>query len=151
MAIGTVLSKKRTAEILLVEDNIADVLLTKKAFSNATIPSHITVANNGEEAMTILHRPDGPEAAPMPDLVLLDLNLPKKSGIEVLREMKTDKKLWHIPVVVLTTSRADKDIADCRALYVNAYVVKPLDFGKFQSFAEALVQFWFAYAISPYE
>lgn len=150
MTIGTVVSKKRPAEILLVEDNIADVLLTKKAFSNATIPCNITVANNGEEAMTFLHRTGG-ETAPMPDLVLLDLNLPKKSGIEVLREMKTDKKLWHIPVVVLTTSRADKDISDCRALYVNAYVVKPLDFSKFQSFAEALVQFWFSYTISPYE
>ena len=149
--IGTVTSKKRPAEILLVEDNVADVLLTKKVFKNTPLPSNITVASNGEEAMSILRREGIAGDNPPPDIVLLDLNLPKKSGVEVLREMKTDKNLWHIPVIVLTTSRADKDISDCRALYVNAYVVKPLDFSKFQGFADALATFWFSYALAPCE
>ncbi|MGB9152510.1 MAG: response regulator [Alphaproteobacteria bacterium] len=146
MTIGTVVSKKRAAEILLVEDNVADVLLTKKAFGATTIPCHVTAAESGEHALEML-RSEGS----LPDLILLDLHLPRKSGIEVLQEIKEDKKLWNIPVIILTTSRADKDISDCRQMHANGYVVKPLDFGKFQGFAESLAQFWFAYAISPYE
>lgn len=150
MAVGTVISKNRTANILLVEDNIADVILTRKAFGGTTIPCRVAVAENGEDALDVL-RCSGSDRMPLPDLILLDLHLPRKSGMEVLREIKEDQRLSSIPVIVLTTSQADRDIAGCRKLHANAYVVKPLDFHKFRGFAESLVQFWFFYAISAHE
>ena len=145
MVIDTVLSKKRAAEILLIEDNPADAILAEKAFRNLTIPCRLTVAENGAHALQILRSPV------RHDLVLLDLNLPGQSGIEILREVKSDKKLGRIPVIVLTTSRAESDIGACYDLLANCYVIKPFDFCKFQKFVEALAQFWFAHSISPYE
>jgi CheY-like chemotaxis protein len=145
MTINTVVAKRRSAEILLVEDNMADSILAKKAFDIISIPCNLTIAESGDEAIKILR---GKNAH---DLVLLDLNLPGKSGIDVLRELRIDTQLSRIPVIVLTTSRAEKDVTACYELLANSYVIKPLDFTKFVSFVEALAQFWFGYAISPYE
>src|SRR5574340_936742 len=108
-------------EILIVEDNPADVRLTQEAFKDAKILNNIHVAKDGVEAMAYLHREDGHRDAPMPDLILLDLNLPKKDGREVLREIKSDEGLKRIPVVVLTTSADDKDIHSAYDMFVNAY------------------------------
>jgi CheY-like chemotaxis protein len=120
-----------TIEVLLVEDDPGDVLLTKEAFADNKVKNHLHVVSDGEEAVAYLHR-RGPYAdAVRPDLVLLDLNLPRKDGREVLKDIKADPELRTIPVVVLTTSEADEDILSSYDLHANAYVTKPVDFDSF--------------------
>jgi CheY-like chemotaxis protein len=121
----------RSIEVLLVEDDPGDVLLTKEAFADNKVRNNLHVVSDGEAAIAYL-RCEGPhEGAPRPDLVLLDLNLPRKDGREVLREIKADPELRSIPVVVLTTSEADEDILSSYDLHANAYVTKPVDFDDF--------------------
>ncbi|HEX2312182.1 MAG TPA: response regulator [Thermomonospora sp.] len=121
----------RAIEVLLVEDDPGDVLLTREAFEDNKVGNSLKVVSDGEEAMAYLRR-EGPYAgAPRPDLILLDLNLPRKDGREVLEEVKADPKLRSIPVVVLTTSEADEDILRSYHLHANAYVTKPVDFERF--------------------
>jgi CheY-like chemotaxis protein len=118
-------------EVLLVEDDPGDVLMTKEAFEEHKVRNNLSVVNDGSEAIAFLRR-QGPYAdAPRPDLVLLDLNLPRRDGREVLSEIKSDPGLRQIPVVVLTTSAADEDIVRSYQLHANAYVTKPVDFDRF--------------------
>lgn len=129
-------------EILLVEDNPGDVRLTKEALKDAKVRNHISVAMDGVEAMAFLRAQGKYAGAPRPDLILLDLNLPKKNGREVLEEIKTDPALQHIPVVVLTTSQAEQDILESYRLRANAYVTKPVDLDQFLKVVGSIEQFW---------
>jgi CheY-like chemotaxis protein len=129
-------------EILLVEDNPGDVRLTREALKDARVRNHISVAMDGVEAMGFLRQEGAHTAAPRPDLILLDLNLPKKNGREVLEEIKTDPELQHIPVVVLTTSQAEQDILESYRLRANAFVTKPVDLEQFLKVVGSIEQFW---------
>ena len=125
------LSTPPPVEILLVEDDPGDVLMTQEALSDAKLVNNLHVVDNGEEALTFL-RQEGPYAeAPRPGLILLDLNLPRVDGRQVLAEIKADESLRRIPVVVLTTSEAEEDILRSYDLHANAYVTKPVDFESF--------------------
>ena len=129
-------------EILLVEDNKGDVGLIEEVFEEAKIKNNIHVAEDGEEAMLYLRGKGKFSGSPRPDIIILDLNLPKKDGREVLREIKEDENLKNIPVVVLTTSGAEKDILRAYDLHANAYVTKPLDFDQFINVVGSIVNFW---------
>jgi len=118
-------------EVLLVEDDPGDVLMTKEAFADNKVKNNLSVVTDGVEALAFLRREGKYADAPYPDLILLDLNLPKKDGREVLAEIKADERLSHIPVVVLTTSGANEDILASYRLHANAYVTKPVDFEQF--------------------
>jgi CheY-like chemotaxis protein len=129
-------------DILLVEDDPGDVLMTREAFEHHKIRNTLHVVSDGVEALQFLKR-EGPFGeAPRPGLVLLDLNLPRKDGREVLGEIKQDPRLRTIPVVVLTTSEADEDILRSYDLHANAYVTKPVDFEKFVEVVRKIDDFW---------
>ncbi|MEU0529721.1 response regulator [Amycolatopsis tolypomycina] len=129
-------------DILLVEDDPGDVLMTREAFAHHKIRNPLHVAEDGVEAMRFLKR-EGPfGAAPRPGLILLDLNLPRKDGRELLGEIKQDPVLCTIPVVVLTTSEAEEDILRSYELHANAYVTKPVDFEKFVEVVRKIDDFW---------
>ncbi|GAA4608329.1 response regulator [Actinoallomurus liliacearum] len=121
----------RPIEVLLVEDDPGDVVLTKEAFDDNKVSNKLSVVSDGEEAMRFLRREADYADAPRPDLVLLDLNLPRMDGRQVLEEIKADETLRTIPVVVLTTSEAEEDILRSYRLHANAYVTKPVDFDQF--------------------
>lgn len=121
----------RPIEVLLVEDDPGDVVLTKEAFDDNKVKNTLSIVSDGEEAMRFLRREGEYADAPRPDLVLLDLNLPRKDGRQVLEEIKDDETLRTIPVVVLTTSEAEEDILRSYRLHANAYVTKPVDFDQF--------------------
>ena len=125
-------------EILIVEDNAGDVGLIEEVFEEAKIKNNIHVAEDGEEAVLYLCGKGKFSGSPRPDIILLDLNLPKKDGREVLREIKEDSNLKNIPVVVLTTSNAEKDILRAYELHANAYVNKPIDFDQFINVVESI-------------
>jgi len=129
-------------EILLVEDNPGDVRLTQEALRDAKVRNNVNVAYDGVEAMAFLRKEGSHAQAPRPDLIFLDLNLPKKSGREVLEEIKRDETLQHIPVVILTTSQAERDILESYRLRANAYVTKPVDLEQFLKVVAAIEQFW---------
>lgn len=118
-------------EILLVEDDPGDVLMTREALEIHKVCNNLHVVSDGVDALSFLRKENAHEGAPTPDLILLDLNLPRKDGREVLAEVKSDDLLRTIPVVVLTTSAADEDILRSYQLYANAYVTKPVDFDQF--------------------
>ena len=136
-------------EILMVEDNPADVRLTIEAFKDAKVLNRMNVAEDGEAAMAWLRREGKYADAPRPDLILLDLNLPKKDGREVLAEIKADPDLKRIPVVVLTTSEDQKDILKAYDLHVNAYITKPVDLDQFIKIVEAVENFWLSVVKLP--
>jgi CheY-like chemotaxis protein len=129
-------------EILLVEDNPGDVRLTTEALRDAKVRNHLTVASDGVEALAMLRREGRHAAVPRPDLILLDLNLPKKGGRDVLQEVKQDDALKHIPIVILTTSQAERDIVEGYRLQANAYVTKPVDLEQFLKVIQTIEQFW---------
>ena len=129
-------------EILIVEDNEGDVGLIEEVFEEAKIKNNIHVAEDGEEAMLYLRGKGKFLGSPRPDIIILDLNLPKKDGREVLREFKEDENLHNIPVIVLTTSNAEKDILRAYDLHANAYITKPLDFDQFIKVVESIGNFW---------
>ena len=136
-------------EILLVEDNPGDVRLIQEALNSSEFSSNLTVAVDGEEAMAVL-RMEGEHAdAPSPDLVLLDLNLPKKPGQEVLAEIKEDPQLKRIPVVVLTSSQAETDVLSSYNLQANSYVNKPVDVGQFNTVIQRVQAYWLAISRLP--
>jgi two-component system, chemotaxis family, response regulator Rcp1 len=139
----------RTLEILLVEDNPGDVDLTKAALRRGKLTNRLTVATDGEEALTILRRGEGYADAPRPDVILLDLNLPKKSGVEVLSEIKQDSSLKRIPVVVMTSSKAEEDVIRTYDLHANCYVTKPVDLEQFRHVVKSISEFWFALVRLP--
>ncbi len=136
-------------DILLVEDNPGDVRLTKEALKDAKVLNEIYVAKDGVEAMEFLNKKGKFAEAPTPDMILLDLNLPRKDGREVLAEVKKDPKLKHIPVIVLTTSKADEDIIKTYNLHANAYITKPVDLNRFVEIIHALEEFWFTIVKLP--
>lgn len=136
-------------EILLVEDNLGDVRLAQEALKEAKVANRLTVVPDGVEAMAYLRREGKYHGVPRPDLILLDLNLPKKDGREVLEEVKGDPDLRTIPVVILTTSRAEQDILKSYDLHANAYITKPVDFDQFISVVQAIEHFWFAIVTLP--
>jgi CheY-like chemotaxis protein len=129
-------------EILLVEDNPGDVRLTREALKDAKVRNTLHVAMDGVEAIAFLRKQGKRAAVPRPDLILLDLNLPKKNGREVLEEIKNDDTLRHIPIVILTTSQAERDIAESYRLHANAYVTKPVDLEQFLTVVKSIEQFW---------
>jgi len=129
-------------EILLVEDNAADVRLTREALKDAKVRNQLHVAADGVEATAFLRREGRHAGAPRPDLVLLDLNLPKKDGREVLGEIKQDAGLQNIPVVILTTSQAEEDVLRSYQLRANAYVTKPVDLERFLEVVRSIESFW---------
>ena len=130
-------------EILLVEDNPGDVRLTIEALRDAKVRNNLHVAKDGIEAMAFLRREEGYENTPRPDVILLDLNMPKKDGREVLAEIKADKRLHRIPVVILTTSEAERDIVKAYDLHANCYITKPVDLDQFITVVNSIESFWF--------
>jgi CheY-like chemotaxis protein len=133
----------RPVEILLVEDNEGDVFLTKKAFEKAKIVNNIHVAKDGEMAMEMLMQARGHEGMPRPDIVLLDINLPKKGGLQVLEEIKSNESLRRIPVVMVSSSQAEQEVIKTYDLHASAYIIKPIDAAKFQDVVAAVENFWF--------
>ncbi len=129
-------------EILLVEDNPADVRLTIETLKDEKICNNLHVVNDGEEALQFLRRQGKHSGAQRPDLILLDLNLPKIDGRQVLKEIKTDDKLKAIPVVVLTVSKAEEDVIKSYNLHANCYITKPVDLEQFSKVARAIQDFW---------
>jgi CheY-like chemotaxis protein len=129
-------------QILLVEDDPGDVLITREAFAENKVRNQLSVVSDGEAAMAYLRREEGFASAPRPDLILLDLNLPRKAGHEVLAEIKSDADLQRIPVVVLTTSDAEEDILRSYDLHANAYVTKPVDFDCFLNVVRQIDDFF---------
>ena len=139
-------------EVLLVEDNPGDVRLTQEALREAKVRNRLHVAADGVAAMAFLRRMPPYENAPVPDLILLDLNLPKKSGLEVLEQVKSDDRLQCIPIVILTTSQAERDVLEGYRLRANAYVTKPVDFDQFLSVIRSIEHFWLEIVkLSPVE
>lgn len=137
-------------EILLVEDNAADILLTEEAFSEAAFAHQLHVAQDGIEALAFLRREPPYPHAPTPDVILLDLNMPRMSGLELLDVLKADDDLRNIPVVVLTTSRAESDIWRSYNLHANAYIPKPVTIDEFVEVVKSFGAFWFGtVALSP--
>lgn len=139
----------RPVEILLVEDSPSDAGLTRAALENTTVPVNVHLVENGEDAMSFLRHGDGYANAPRPDFVLLDLNLPKKDGREVLADIRSDEDLESIPIIVLTTSGAPEDVAQSYKLRANCYVQKPVDLNEFMNAIKSLDRFWFTYATLP--
>ena len=136
-------------EILLVEDNPGDVRLTAEALKEGKVRNNMHVVGDGEKALAYLRREGGYEDAVRPDLVLLDLNLPRKDGREVLADMKADDDLKRIPVVVLTTSKAEEDILKTYDLHANCYITKPVDLDQFLRVVQSIESFWLSLVRLP--
>jgi chemotaxis family two-component system response regulator Rcp1 len=129
-------------DILMVEDNPGDIRLTQEALRENKMNNNLLVVKDGVEAMAFLHREGEYESAPRPDLILLDLNLPRKDGRQVLAEIKVDPALKRIPVVILTTSQAEEDILKSYSLHANCFVTKPVDLDQFMKVVQSIEQFW---------
>ncbi len=139
----------RPIEILLVEDSPGDARLTREAFKESRVLNNLHLVKDGVEAMGFLRRQGQYAAALRPDLVLLDLNLPKKNGMEVLAEIKEDPELKRIPVIVLTVSKAEEDILRSYNLHANAYITKPIELDKFFESVKGIEDFWLAIVKLP--
>lgn len=142
-------SKSGPIEILLVEDNEGDAFLTQIAFEQAKLSNNIQVAKDGEEALKLIKKIDQHKDAASPDLILLDINMPKKNGIEVLKELKNSDEYKRIPVIMLTSSTADQDIVESYGHHANGYIVKPVDVSQLQQVVSAIEDFWFSVIILP--
>ena len=140
-----------SVKILLVEDSPGDVRLTREAFKEGKLANRLHVVADGEEALAFLHRQGAYRDAVRPDLILLDLNLPKKDGREVLALIKADDALRRIPVVILTTSRAEQDILKAYDLHANCYITKPVDLDQFLLVVKAVEEFWLEIVKLPRE
>jgi chemotaxis family two-component system response regulator Rcp1 len=143
----TVEARGRPAELLLIEDNYGDVLLTSEAFRGAKLSNNLAVAGDGEQALAMLQRKGAYAEQPTPDLILLDLNLPRMDGREVLQAIKGDPDLQRIPVIVLTSSKADIDILKSYELRANGYIVKPVTFERLQEIVASIESFWFSVVV----
>ena len=139
----------RPIEILLVEDNPGDVRLTIEALKEGKVLNRLTVARDGEEAMAALRREGKFADARRPDIILLDLNLPKKDGREVLEDIKKDPALQIIPTVILTTSKDEQDVLKSYKLHANCYITKPVDLSQFLAVVKAIEDFWFTVVVLP--
>ncbi|MCK9284696.1 MAG: response regulator [Rhodocyclaceae bacterium] len=141
----------RPAEFLLVEDNPGDVRLTREALKECKLRNNLSVVTDGVEALAFLRREGGYADAPRPDVILLDLNLPRKGGREVLAEIKADPNLRRIPVVVITSSEAEQDVVESYDLHVNCYVNKPVDLDQFIKVVRSVGTFWLTIVKLPGE
>lgn len=141
--------KEKSIEILLVEDNPADVRLAQEAFKESKVCNNLHVAEDGIEALAFLRKEGKYANAPCPDLILFDLNLPKKDGREVLAEIKSDKSLQHIPLLVLTTSRVEEDVLNTYNMHANCYITKPVDMEQFLEVVRTIEEFWFTIVKLP--
>lgn len=139
----------RPVEILLVEDNEGDVRLTREALREGHLRNILHVVGDGESALDFLYRRGEYAAATRPDLILLDLNLPRRDGREVLADIKRDPSLKRIPVVVLTTSRAEEDLVRSYDLHANCFITKPVDFDQFIQVVKTIENFWFTIVVLP--
>ena len=139
----------RQIEILLVEDSPGDIRLTQEALADAKIHNRMSVVNDGIQALEFLRNEGDYADAPRPDLILMDLNMPRMDGRECLEQVKADEKLKSIPIVILTTSEADRDIARSYELQANCYVSKPVDLDQFIEVVAAIEQFWFSIVKLP--
>lgn len=147
MTNATIEARGRPAELLLVEDNRGDVLLAREAFRRAKIANNLAVAGDGEQALKMLLREDAYADQARPDLILLDLNLPRMSGREVLLAIRADPNLRRIPVIVLTSSNDDSDLVKSYELNANGYIVKPVDFDRLREIVAAIESFWFSIVV----
>lgn len=145
----TPITSGRPIEILLVEDSATDVMLAEEALEEAKLRNNLHVVKDGVEAMAFLRKQGKYSGVPRPDLMLLDLNMPRKDGREVLAEVKADDGLKTIPVVVLTTSKAQEDVLRAYGLHANCYISKPVDFEQFSNVVQAIDQFWFTVVTLP--
>jgi CheY-like chemotaxis protein len=136
-------------EVLLVEDDPGDVLMTREAFEERKVLNRLNVVGDGVDALAYLRREEPFQEATRPDLILLDLNLPRRDGREVLKEIKNDSALRQIPVVVLTTSQADEDVLRSYQLHANAYVTKPVDFDRFVNVVKQIDDFFISVVRLP--
>jgi CheY-like chemotaxis protein len=136
-------------EILLVEDNPGDVLLTQEAFSESKVLNNMHAVSDGVEALDFLYKRGAYEEAVRPDIILMDLNLPRMDGRQVIKQIKADETLKHIPVIVLTTSSAEEDVLKSYDLHANAYVTKPNDLDKFMDVVRTINDFWFSIVRLP--
>lgn len=136
-------------EILLVEDSEPDILLTEEAFSESKVKNHLNVVRDGEEALQFLRREGEYADAPRPDVILMDINMPRKNGLEVLEEIKADPELRPIPVLILTTSQADEDVRRSYSGHASGYVVKPVGFENFLQAIRAFEEFWLTFVRFP--
>ncbi len=141
----------RPVEILLVEDNPADVLMARSAFEDFKITNILHVVEDGVQALEYLRGEGDFAGAPRPDLIMLDLNLPRKNGHEVLAEIKSDPVLRNIPIVVLTTSKSEKDVLEAYDLHANCYIVKPVGFVNFVEAIKSIKNYWFSLVTLPSE
>jgi two-component system, chemotaxis family, response regulator Rcp1 len=139
----------KPVEILLVDDSLSDVRLTKEAIKEFKMFNKVTVARDGVEAMAFLHKEGKYADAIRPDLILLDLNMPRKDGRETLAEIKTDPSLRRIPVVILTVSKAEEDVLKAYDLHANCYVTKPMDIEQFSKIVKTIDDFWFSIVTLP--
>jgi CheY-like chemotaxis protein len=142
-------TKSHPVEILLVEDSPSDTEITIEALREAKVRNHLNIVEDGVQALEFLRRQGKYSAAPRPDLILLDLNLPRKDGREVLAEIKSDDHLKTIPVVVLTTSRAEQDVLQAYKHHANCYVTKPVDFEQFLHVVQSIESFWLMLVTLP--
>jgi two-component system, chemotaxis family, response regulator Rcp1 len=151
MIMGTSGKGANTIEVLLVEDSPGDVRLTREAFKDAKVLISLSVASDGVEAMAFLKREGAHAEAPRPDLILLDLNLPKKDGREVLEEIKQNPELMSIPVVILTTSASEEDVLRSYRLHANCYITKPVGLEGFLKVVNSIDNFWLSVVKLPHE
>jgi CheY-like chemotaxis protein len=143
------INETRPIEILLIEDSPSDTALTIEALEEGKIANNLSHVEDGVEAMDFLMRQGKYKNAPRPDLIMLDLNLPRKDGREVLAEIKNDESLKIIPIIVLTTSRSDKDILQSYRLNANCYITKPVDFRQFMEVVRSIEKFWLSVVTLP--
>lgn len=143
--------KNKMAEILLIEDNPGDVRLTKEALKVGKIINHLTTISDGEDAIKYLQGKSGADKNSLPDLILLDLNLPKVSGREILDKIKSDEHLKHIPVIILTTSKSEEDILKSYQSHANCYITKPVDYDQFIEVVRKMEDFWFTIVKIPHK
>jgi two-component system, chemotaxis family, response regulator Rcp1 len=141
----------KPVEILLVEDNPIDVMVTQDALERVKVKTNLHVAYDGVEALDFLNRKGKYTEAPRPDIILLDLNLPKKDGREVLKEVKGSETLRRIPIVILTTSKAEEDIFRSYELHANCFITKPVDLDQFVTIVQSIEDFWFSIVTLPDE
>jgi len=146
---GKTTETPRAVEILLVEDSPADIALTQEALQDSKLANNLHVVTDGEAAMDFLNKRGKYATVPKPDLILLDLNLPKKNGREVLAEIKKDASLNYIPVVIMTVSQDDRDICESYRLHANCYIKKPVKFKEFIEIVQSIEDFWFSIVTLP--
>jgi CheY-like chemotaxis protein len=135
------MENQEARQILLVEDNLGDIRLIKEVFNYGKVPVKLNVVNNGVDAVSFLKRDENFSNAPTPELVILDLNLPKKNGKEVLADIRADKQLQNLPVIILTSSEAESDVQICKSLRIERYYTKPMELDKFVSVIEEIEDF----------